>query len=164
MANSLETKKPFSEVIKTSGYQKAIENSLGDAMKTKEFTTSMIALANGNEKLKSCKPMSLVMCGLKAYALGMTLDPNLQLAYAVPYGDEAQFQVGYKGLIELCGRSGEFKIINKFTAVEGDVIKKNILTGEIEIDFVPFGERAGKKEIGYGGYYELKDGTTKTVY
>ncbi len=73
----------------------------------------------------------------------------------------AQFQLGYKGYIQLALRSGQYKGINVIAIREGELIKWNRLTEEIELDLEA---ATNEKVIGYCGYFKLINGFEKTVY
>ncbi|WP_199775458.1 recombinase RecT, partial [Microbulbifer pacificus] len=86
---------------------------------------------------------------------------NLGYAWIVPYGGKAQFQLGYKGYIQLALRTGQYRNINVIEVYEGELKSFNRLTEEIELDFE---NRESDKVIGYTGFFELINGFRKTVY
>ena len=96
-----------------------------------------------------------------AASLDLPIDKNLGYAWVVPYGNKAQFQMGYKGYIQLALRTGQYRNINVIEVYEGELIKWDRLTEEIELDFE---QRKSDKIIGYVGYFELLNGFRKTVY
>src|SRR5690606_16787875 len=86
---------------------------------------------------------------------------NLGYAWVVPYGNKAQFQLGYKGYVQLALRTGKYRAINAIPIREGELIKWNPLTEELVVDFE---QRKSDAIIGYAGYFELVNGFRKTVY
>src|SRR5690606_8869355 len=86
---------------------------------------------------------------------------NLGYAWVVPYGNKAQFQLGYKGYVQLALRTGKYRAINAIPICEGELIKWNPLTEELVVDFE---QRKSDAIIGYAGYFELVNGFRKTVY
>lgn len=136
--------------------------------KSASFMNNMVALVANNKALQSCKPASIMYVGLKATALGLPLDQNLGFAYAIPYKNSkvgetvAQFQMGYKGFIQLALRTGQFSTINATDIREGEISSINRLTGEITFADVP--DRAGRKIVGYAAFFRLTNGFRKTLY
>lgn len=110
-----------------------------------------------NEKLMRCTPYSLVGAIMQAAQLGLEPDGILGQAYLIPYGTEAQFQVGYKGLIALARRSGEVKSLSAHVVFENDVFEFAYGTEE-KLKHVPnFKNDRGKKIVAYA-IAHFKDG------
>lgn len=93
--------------------------------------------------------------------MDLPVDKNLGYAWVVPYGNRAQFQMGYKGYIQLALRTGQYKSINVVEIREGELVSWNPLTEEIEVDF---SKRESDAVIGYAGYFKLINGFEKTVF
>ena len=96
-----------------------------DAMPGKRggsFANSLINLVRNTNKLQKCKPGSVMTAALVAASMNLAIDPALGYAAIVPYGDQAQFQLMYKGLIQLCIRSGKYETIHA-TEVYKDELK-----------------------------------------
>src|SRR3990172_142226 len=100
------------------------------------------------------------MSAMMAAALDLPINPNLGFAYIIPYGDQAQFQMGYKGFIQLALRSGQFKTIASCPVYEGQLISENPLTGFV-FDFT---KKTSETIIGYAAYFKLLNGFEKTEY
>ncbi|HAA3503649.1 TPA_asm: recombinase RecT, partial [Listeria monocytogenes] len=96
-----------------------------------------------------------------AATLDLPIDKNLGYAWIVPYKGRAQFQLGYKGYIQLALRTGQYKSINVIEVREGELLKWNRLTEEIELDL---DNNTSEKVVGYCGYFQLINGFEKTVY
>lgn len=129
--------------------------------KAPQFCSSLLTLYNNDELLKKCNPQTLVPEAMKAATLDLPIEKNLGYAWIVPYKGQAQFQIGYKGYIQLALRSAQYKHINAVPIKEGELIEWNPLTEEIEIDFK---QKKSEQVIGYAGYFELINGFKKTVY
>lgn len=131
------------------------------------FISSVISVTNGNNYLAKAVPQTILNSAVVAATLDLPINPNLGLAAIVPYTDRktgittAQFQLMYKGLIELCQRSGLFKSIIDEVVYDGQLVRKNKFTGEYEFD-----EDAKKSDviIGYMAYFKLLNGFEKTAY
>lgn len=126
-----------------------------------QYMSSIVNLVNGDTNLQKCEGLSVIASCMVAATLDLPVDKNLGYAWVVPYGNKAQFQMGYKGYIQLALRTGQYKAINVIEVHEGELQGFNPLTEELEIDF-------SKKEsdviIGYAGYFKLVNGFEKTVY
>ena len=126
-----------------------------------QYMSSIVNLVNSDTNLKKCEPMSVIASCMVAATMDLPVDKNLGYAWVVPYKDKAQFQMGYKGFIQLALRTGQYKAINVVEIREGELISWNPLSEEVEIDFT---ERKSNKVIGYAGYFKLLNGFEKTVY
>jgi len=128
--------------------------------RTNQFMTSLLSIVNNNSYLKNASPESIYSAAMMAAALDLPINPNLGFAYIIPYGQQAQFQVSYRGLIQLCLRSGQFKTISVSPVYEGQLIENNPLTG-YKFDF---NVKASDKVIGYCSYFSLINGFEKSLY
>lgn len=126
-----------------------------------QYMSSIVNLVNSDVNLKKCEPMSIIASCMVAATMDLPIDKNLGYAWVVPYGTKAQFQMGYKGYIQLALRTGQYKAINVVEIREGELISWNPLSEEVEIDFT---KRKSDKVIGYAGYFKLLNGFEKTVY
>lgn len=125
------------------------------------FTANLAVMVGNSAALSKCEAMSVVSAAVISASLKLPLDPNLGFAYIVPYGDKAQFQMGYKGFIQLAMRSGQYKSLNVTEIYEGELSNQNRVTGEYEFDFTA---KKSDKIIGYAGYFKLVNGFEKTEY
>lgn len=139
--------------------QKRFEEVLGK--RAPQFTTSILNLYNSEKMLQKCEPMSVISSAMVAASLDLPVDKNLGYAWIVPYSGKAQFQLGYKGYVQLALRSGQYRYINVTPIHEGEMKKWNPLTEEIDIDFEA---KQSDAVIGYAAYFELLNGFRKTVY
>ncbi|MCI2145806.1 MAG: recombinase RecT [Bacteroidales bacterium] len=149
---------------KTQGYLMQV---LGE--KKPSFVNNLIALVSNNRQLQECTPESVMYAAIKATALDLPLDANLGFAFVIPYWNsktgrqEAQFQIGYRGFIQLAMRSGQFRTINVRDVREGEIEDENFVSGELK-----FKKLADKREeapiIGYVSYFALINGFEKMSY
>ncbi len=106
-------------------------------------------------------PMSTIGSCMVAATLNLPIDKNLGYAWVIPYGNKAQFQLGYKGYIQLALRTGQYKSINVIEVYEGELIKWNRLTEDLVL---MEDQKASNAVIGYAAYFELVNGFRKVVY
>ena len=146
--NSDSVKKKFAELL---------------GKKSQGFVASVLAVCNSNDLLKNATTESIYSSALMAATLDLPINANLGFAYIIPYkGREAtlaQFQVGYKGFIQLAQRSGQFQTIACTAIYEGQIVSENPLTG-YEFDF----KIKSDKVIGYAAFIKLLNGFEKTIY
>lgn len=150
--------KQIKKVLKSPSVQEQFENALGE--NSGNFVASIIDLYNNDDYLKKCDPNSVVMEALKAATLKLPINKQLGFAYIVPYGGKPEFQIGYKGYIQLAMRTGKYKHLNAGKVFKGEEVNEDRLTGNIEIT----GEKDSNKVKGYFAYMELVNGFSKVVY
>lgn len=155
MSNQITTAKQF---FQQEAVKKKFDELLGK--RSSAFMTSVLQIVSNNSYLQNASPQSIFNAACVAATLDLPINNNLGFAYIVPYGRDAQFQMGYRGFIQLAQRSGQFKTISASPIYEGQLIEENPLTGFV-FDFkVP---RSGNP-IGYAAYFELLNGFQKTLY
>ena len=141
--------------------QKFLEDNLRE--RRGEFVSNLLALTDADANLAACDPKRLMMCAMNATALNLPLNKNLGYAYIIPYKSNGvqipQFQIGYKGLIQLAIRTGMYEVINAVDVREGE-ITRNKITGEIKFN----GEKPDAPVIGYIAYLRLKTGFEASYY
>jgi recombination protein RecT len=158
--------------LNAANTRKFVESMLKE--RTGSFITSLVSIQNLNKSLQGCDPNSLMMCGLKAASLGLPLDPNLGHAYPVPYNvskkvgnewvktKEAQFQLGYKGFIQLAQRTSQYKKIVLTDIRAGEVVKIDPIAEIYE--FCPVLDEDKRSKLPVSHYYfmfELVNGFKK---
>lgn len=135
--------------------------------KAPQFMSSLLNLYNGDPNIQKAEPMSIVSSAMVAASLDLPIDKNLGYAWIVPYYDSkkghqsAQFQLGYKGYIQLALRTGQYRNINAIEVYEGELKRWNRLTEEADLDQDAI---ESDKIVGYLGYFELINGFRKMVY
>lgn len=153
-----------SDAVK-SQINKVIGGANGD-----RFVSSIISAVQANASLKDCTYPSIVSAALLGYSLKLSPSPQLGQYYLVPYNrkkdlSEAQFNLGYKGYIQLALRSGQYKKLNVLAIKEGELINYNPLDEEIEVKLIDDEEeRENAKTIGYYAMFEYLNGFKKTMY
>ncbi|MBU5244060.1 recombinase RecT, partial [Lactococcus lactis] len=85
----------------------------------------------------------------------------LGFAYVIPYGREAQFQIGYKGFIQLALRSGQLTGLNCGIVYESQFVSYDPLFEELELDFT---QQASGDAVGYFASMKLANGFKKVTY
>lgn len=149
------------QLMNSGAVMKKLNDVLGSEKKAASFISSVISVANGNSMLRDANPMTILGSAMVAATLDLPIVPTLGLAYIVPYKGQAQFQLGYKGLIELAERSGQFKNIIDEVVYEGQLVNKNKFTGEYVFDE---DAKVSDKVIGYMARMDLVNGFSKTIF
>lgn len=101
-------------------YEGEIAKALPSVMTPERFTRIALSAVSNTPKLGSCTPQSFLGAMMNAAQLGLEPNTPLGQAYLIPYGNQCQFQIGYKGLLDLAYRSGEVKMIDAQTVYEND--------------------------------------------
>lgn len=124
------------EVINSAGVQQRLLGIFGQAEKER-FASSVIQIAN-TPNLAGCKPETILTAALSGAALRLSIHPSLGEAYIVPYrsretGLVAQFQIGYKGYIQLALRTGMYKQLTAISVTESEFMSWNPWTEQLEL-------------------------------
>lgn len=137
--------------------------------KAQGFIASVLQVVAGNGLLVNADAASVYNAAMMAATLDLPINNNLGFAYIIPYKtkqsdgsfkNSAQFQLGYKGFIQLAQRSGVFKTISAAPIYEGQLVESNPLTG-FEFDF---SKQDSQTIIGFAAYFKLLNGFEKTLY
>ena len=161
--------KTFNQTITTPATQKY----LSDLLKERKgaFVSNVTALVANNVNLQECEPFTVMFAALKATALNLPIEPSLGMAHVIPYKNkkrgitEAQFQIGYKGFQQLALRTGQYKRINTTEVREGEIGKRDRLTGEIEWHWIDDDvKRLQTPIVGYVNHFQLLNGFESTFY
>lgn len=150
-------------VLKKSLGSDIMKNRFSEILGSKApgFISSIINVVNNNSYLQKADSNTVIMAAAVAATLDLPIDPNLGFSAIVPYGNKAQFQIMYKGLIQLAMRSGQYQTIGASPIFEGQLKSENPLTSEYVFDFTI---QPSKTAIGYAAYFKLTNGFEKTVY
>lgn len=152
----------FNKVV-NGGY---IQNQLTKIMgkNAGSFTSSMIELFSQDSGLQECDPKAVVMEAMKAASLHLPLAKPLGRAYVLPFKNKGvatpTFVIGWKGLVDLAVRTGQYETINAICVYKGEISEQDRLSGFIKLD----GVRESNEVVGYLGYFKLTTGFTKMVY
>lgn len=174
MSNTVATQaqRPrFSVMISTPGYQKMINNTLKDPKRAQRFIASITSAVAVNPTLQECDPSTILSGALLGESLGLSPSPQLGQYYLVPYWNkkkgcnDAQFQLGYRGLVQLALRSGYYKHLNVLPIKAGELISFNPLTEELDLQLNEDElAREASATIGYVATFEYLNGFRKTIY
>ena len=161
----------FSVMIQSDAYKNLINNTLGDPKRANGFITAITSAVATNPALTECDPGTILSAGLLGETLQLSPSPQLGQYYLVPFNDRklgrkvAQFQLGYKGYIQLAIRSGQYKKLNAMAIKEGELIKYDPLNEEIEVQLIEDeAEREAAPTIGYYAMFEYLNGFRKVIY
>lgn len=161
----------FSVAIQGDNYKKLINNTLGDPKRAARFVTAITSAVSANPQLQDCDAGTILSAGLLGEGLNLSPSPQLGQYYLVPYKDNnnkrtvAQFQLGYKGYIQLAIRSGQYKKLNVLPIKQGELISFNPLEEEINVKLIDNEtEREKAETIGYYAMFEYVNGFKKAIY
>lgn len=135
------------------------------------FITSIISAVQANPALQECENSSILSAALLGETLKLSPSPQLGYYYMVPFKNnkkgitEAQFQLGYKGMLLLAQRSGMYRRLNALAIKEGELVRYDPLDESIEVNLI--NDEVAREQattIGYYATYELLNGFKKTLY
>lgn len=167
-------------ILDGEGMRKRFNELLGE--RTPQFLSSIVSMVNADINLQKAfyeAPMTVIQSALKAATFDLPIEPSLGYAYIVPFSNskkmadgswekrtEANFIIGYRGMIQLCLRTGAYSRIPDAVDVrEGELVSYDRLTGDAEFKWIEDeDEREKLPIIGYAGYFRLKNGAEKTIY
>lgn len=171
VAKPEEKKIPFTVQIQSKGYQNLINTTLRDKNTANRFIASITSAVSANPVLQECDAGTILSAGLLGEGLKLSPSPQLGQYYLVPFNDNksnrkvAQFQLGYKGYIQLAIRSGQYKKLNVLPIKQGELIHFDPLEEEIEVQLIENEvERENSPTIGYYAMFEYVNGFKKAIY
>lgn len=155
--------------------QDAVKQQINDVIGGKDgqrFISAIISAVNTNPALQECTNPSILSGALLGESLKLSPSPQLGHYYLVPFKDNkqgikvAQFQLGYKGYIQLAIRSGQYKKINVLAIKEGELKYFDPLNEDIKVSLMvdKWDEREAAPTIGYYAMFELTNGFRKAIY
>lgn len=127
--------------------------------KSGAFVSSVLDLIGSDGNLMQCDPNMVMKEALKSAALDLPVSKTLGFAYVVPYKGQPQFQIGYRGLIQLAIRTGQFKYLNADVIYEGEEIIQDRIRGTMEIK----GKKTSDKAVAFFAYMQLVNGFEKAI-
>lgn len=154
-----EAKNSLKGTLDSPAVRKRFEDVLGK--KAPGFISSIISAVNANQKLREADYMSVIQAAAVAAALDLPINPSLGFAHIVPYAGKAQFQIGWRGYVQLAMRTGQYKTVNVTPVCEGELISHDKFTGEMEFNS---GKKISEKVVGYVAYFRLMNGFEKFLY
>lgn len=170
VANSLaKTQKTGMAAYLTQDAVKKQINSVVGGKNGTRFISSIVSAVQTTPKLQECSNQSILSAALLGEALNLSPSPQLGQFYMVPFNNkgvkEAQFQLGYKGYVQLAVRSGYYKRLNVLAIKEGELVHYDPLNEEIEVNLIE--DDMVREETPTAGYYamfEYENGFRKTMY
>ena len=170
--NSLTNRQPkFSVAIQSDAYKNLINRTLGDPDRARRFVASISSAVAANTELQKCDAGTILSGALLGESLNLSPSPQLGQYYLIPYEDKkrgctvAQFQLGYKGYIQLAIRSGQYRKLNVVEIKEGELKNYDPLTEEITVNLIEDeAARENAETIGYYAMFEYINGFRKALY
>ena len=149
LLQTTEVRGRFEDILrsKAPGFISSIVNTVNS-------TPALVEVANKN-------PFSIIRAAAVAATMDLPIDRNLGFAWIVPYGGEAQFQMGYRGYIQLALRTSQYKKLNALEVYQNQFKSWDPLTETLEADFTIEGTG---DVVGIAVYYELTNGFSKVAY
>lgn len=153
--------------------QDAVKSKINEVIDGKDgqrFISAIVSATTANPALQECTNSSILSAAMLGESLKLSPSPQLGQYYLVPYKDKdkgkvAQFQLGYKGYIQLAIRSGQYKKLNVLGIKEGELIRFDPLNEEIEVRLIEDEEaREAAETIGYYAMFEYTNGFKKAMY
>lgn len=149
------------KVLSAESVQEQFKNALKEEAPL--FVASVIDVYSNDKVLQGCSPSDVVREALKAATLKLPINRNLGFAWIIPYKEKGvlkpQFQMGYKGYIQLAMRTGQYRYINADAVYEGEIVYRDKLTGEIRLE-----DSDSDEVVGYFAHMETINGFRKTIY
>lgn len=165
-----QTKTGLAAYLTQDAVKKQINSIVGGKNGTR-FISSIVSAVQTTPALQECTNPSILSAALLGEALNLSPSPQLGQFYMVPFDNkkkgckEAQFQLGYKGYIQLAKRSGVYKKINVISIKEGELISYNPLEEELEVNLIEDDyERENNPTIGYYAMFEEVNGYRHSIY
>lgn len=151
-----EKKQPTTIKEYVESMQGEIARALPSVMTPERFTRITLSALSTNPKLAACDPKSFLGAMMTAAQLGVEPNTPLGQAYLIPYGRQCQFQLGYKGLLDLAYRSGEVSIIQAQTVYKNDEFEYEYGL-EPKLKHIPAKADRGEPVFFYA-MFKMKDG------
>ena len=170
LVNTQNNKPAFSSFMTSKGVQARINQMVGGADGPR-FISAVVSAVSVNPQLAECDHATILSAALLGESLKLSPSPQLGQYYMVPFNDKkrnakvAQFQLGYKGYIQLAIRSGQYKKLNVLAIKDGELIRFDPLNEEIEVSLIADeNERERAETIGYYAMFEYTNGFRKAMY
>lgn len=160
--NAAAIKKTFSDLTRSDTIQRRFSELLKE--RAPQFLASLLNVVNSNPTLTEVakvNPDSIFKSAMVAAALDLPIDKNLGFAWVVPYKNQAQFQMGWKGYVQLAMRTGQYLRINCIAVYKNQFKSFDSLTEHLDADFLLDGEG---EPIGWAMYFKLVNGFEKIQY
>jgi len=146
-------------LLSQANYKQRFSDVLKD--RAPAFITSILSVGDSMPAVAQGNPLSIIRSAAIAASLDLPIDKSLGFAWIVPYKNQAQFQMGYKGFIQLSLRTGQYLRMNCIPVSKNQFISYNRLTEDFQADF---SKDADGEVVGFVGYFKLVNGFEKTIY
>ena len=168
----IKTENNLTKYLNSNAIQRYLTDVIGN--NKDKFITNLISVCNQNKDLQKCTSLSLMSGALAATTLNLNLNSSFGYAYLVPFKNnkltrekgydvfEAQFQIGYKGFIQLALRTGEYRKINAIPIYKSQFKSWDALTEDLELNNLD--DFKDDEVVGYVAYFRLNNGFEKTIY
>lgn len=173
----------INEYLNLPAIRENIESAVGKEQ-TQSFISDVVACVQNNYQLSQCTNKSIMSGALVARSINLPLTPQLGYAYLVPFDNkkqingqttwvkEAQFQMGYKGYIQLALRSGQYAKLLASDVRKGEVAGYDPFNDTYMLSPVDFEKRIAKDDkgnllipiMGYYAKFVLMNGFTKELF
>ena len=184
VTNSLVAKGKQKMGLTTYLTQDAVKNQINSIIGGKngdKFITAIVSAVQANPALQECTNQSILSAALLGQSLNLSPSPQMSFYYLVPYNSKqemidergnkvkvdvkvAQFQLGYKGYVQLATRSGVYRKLNVLAIKEGELVKFDPLNEEIEVNLIPDEEkRENTPTVAYYAMFEYLNGFKKAI-
>lgn len=163
---------PFKDLIEQPEVKDKFKEMLGEKNGI-SFLQSALQVVQKNPEMMKAESSSLLNAVSAIASLNLMIEPSFGQAFINVYKEKtgfvwrtlAQFQIGYKGLIELGHRTNQFFTLNAEDVRQGEFIRQDRLTGQIEFDWnQDQDERKKLPIIGFVAYFELTNGFRKSLF
>lgn len=169
--NSLTQRKPTFTTFLSGDAVKCKINTIIGGKDGQLFITAITSAVSTNPALAECDNSTILSAALLGASLKLSPSPQLGQYYIVPYNDKkrgckvAQFQLGYKGYIQLAIRSGQYKKLNVLPIKQGELVHFDPLNEEIEVNLIDDEfARENAPTAGYYAMFEYTNGFKKGMY
>lgn len=170
LARKGQGKMPLTAYLTQDAVKNQINKVVGGKNGTR-FISSIVSAVQTTPALQECTNQSILSAALLGEALNLSPSPQLGQFYMVPFNNknkgckEAQFQLGYKGYIQLAIRSGYYKKLNVLAIKEGELVRYDPLEEDIEVNLIEDDtEREQAPTSGYYAFFEYENGFRKALY
>ncbi|MBO4783732.1 MAG: recombinase RecT [Lachnospiraceae bacterium] len=172
MANEVQVqpKQGIASFLTSDKAKENIINVVGER-DAQRFISSVVSAVQTNPQLAECTNQSILSAALLGQSLNLPQSPQIGMFYFVPYEDkkkgikEAQFQISYKGMLQLAMRSGQYKKIHVTPIKEGELVAYNPIEDEYTFKAeTDFAKREALPTIGYYCFFEMNNGLRKELY
>lgn len=153
----------FSVAIRSDAYKNLINQTLGDKKVAQRFVANITSAVSAVPSLQTCDAGSIISAGLQAQALNLPISNTLGFCYILPYGSKAQFQIGWKGIVQMALATGKYENLGVTPVRAGDTISRDPFTGEPKVTFTSDIDDTSEP-VGYYAYLRMKNGYEKTEY